>query len=197
MIDNFDNVESLVSEMTPNDYMFIMIVTRKKDHEYDPIVEKCIKNYFISSWNDLMKIKDEIIALCETFGARAYINLNVKYKDELQNEILCQVAENVKNHNVMSPHSIIAKANAKTLVHKKRWLIDIDAEDLDHDKEIIEYACSCTGIFADINDFIIKVLRSKTGYHYITKPFNLKKFRDKWTTVDVHKNDGGALLYMA
>ena len=42
---------------------------------------------------------------------------------------------------------------------------------------------------------MIAYIPTKNGYHIITKPFNLKQFKDKYSDIDVHKNNP-TILYI-
>ena len=42
---------------------------------------------------------------------------------------------------------------------------------------------------------IYAYIPTKNGYHIITKPFNLKQFKDKYPDIDVHKNNP-TILYI-
>lgn len=42
---------------------------------------------------------------------------------------------------------------------------------------------------------IYDYIPTKNGYHIITKPFNLKQFKDKYPDIDVHKNNP-TILYI-
>lgn len=196
MRDNFDRVEEFVKDLKPGQYMFLMIVVRKKDHEYEEVKEKCIKTYFISSWDEFVNLHDEIVTLCETFGARAYINLNVKNYDDLQKSLMCLVAENIQYNRQINTKTLLAKANSKTRCVVKRWLIDIDAEHVDDAGKVVMDALDMVGIGLTYDEFVYQRIPSKSGYHYITRPFSYVAFKEKWPDIDVHKNDGGVLLYM-
>ena len=74
---------------------------------------------------------------------------------------------------------------------KSRWIIDCD--DIED-----------TSYLARIHDFIsylepegpksIATIKTKSGYHLITTPFNLQQFKEEFPDIDVHKNNP-TLLY--
>jgi len=64
----------------------------------------------------------------------------------------------------------------------------------------IEHECepfnvSHKGSIAIYNSKIYTQIPTKNGYHIITKPFNLKQFKDKYPDIDVHKNNP-TILYI-
>lgn len=95
------------------------------------------------------------------------------------------------------PHWIIdidvpsTKDNGKVIYYGNGIISQIKNMDI---SEFIEYECepltlgidnSCKISGSKIYDYI----PTKNGYHIITKPFNLKQFREKYPDIDVHKNN--------
>ena len=78
MIDNFEQIETLLSFDDPDLFYHLQIIRRGKDHPNLVAANRTIKTYYIDNNEKLSKIKQEIIDLCEYFGARAYINLAPK-----------------------------------------------------------------------------------------------------------------------
>ena len=74
MVDNFDRVLPLISLEHDGDIVFIEIIQRGKD--IGTTGEHVIKDYHIHSKEQLIDLKDEIIAMCNAFHARAIIRLN-------------------------------------------------------------------------------------------------------------------------
>lgn len=218
MVDNFDNIKRFVDTLNDDEYMNIMVCARHKDNPDN--VDRCINNYYITSWDQLMKLKDEIINMCNMFEARAYININNKRISDLQNSMLCIIANNIKNENNMKPWQVVNKANGDVKPVNKRWLVDLDKEYLDDEDNIInliynllvdkeaqryrkefpkftnEFSYNCGKAVIDQNykDYIYEIT-SVTGKHIIVRPFNLEKFKKHYPNIDIHKNDGGVLLY--
>ena len=87
MVNNFEQIKSMFY-FNEGDNMFFhcQIVSRAKDHkgENKKVKEGAIKTYFIRSREHLDSLKDEIILLCEHYGARAYINVAGKDFKSLQ-----------------------------------------------------------------------------------------------------------------
>jgi hypothetical protein len=97
------------------------------------------------------------------------------------------------------------KVNSKKInVGEKRWIIDIDEPEISpillahieyHCDPISKFEGDHLGFHTHFNSKIIATLPTKNGWHVITKPFNLKQFKDKYPEIDVHKNNPTILYY--
>lgn len=89
MINNFELIKSLFYfNETNNMFFHLQIVQRAKDHkgENKKVKESAIKTYFIRSREHLDRVKEEVIFLCEHYGARAYTN---EYVDDITDNAEC------------------------------------------------------------------------------------------------------------
>ena len=81
MINNFEQIKKLLEFRSEDDFYFLQILQRKKDHPAGKVNgtnnnSRLIKAYFIKSIEHLEFVEPEIIELCKLFQARAGINLN-------------------------------------------------------------------------------------------------------------------------
>ena len=77
----------------------------------------------------------------------------------------------------------------------KRWIIDIDEPEISPLMlAFIEYHCEPISTF-ESEPKIITRLRTKNGWHLITKPFNMETFKKEYPLIDVHKNNP-TILYI-
>lgn len=205
MIDNFELIKPMFYfNKADNKFFHCQIVQRAKDHKSNKIGEGAIKTYFIRSREHLDKVKDEIILLCEHYGARAYINVSAKDFDAMQKLMLMKLARNVTENIVQNPRKILNSAAGELKSKLPRWVVDID--DMSIKIEVEKYVIDLSTENISILDpnYVYKVLHNSfihaeipthQGIHLITDPFNLKKFSEKFPNVDVHKNSMGTLLY--
>lgn len=84
-------------------------------------------------------------------------------------------------------------------------IIDLDTKDLDSKYDVLE---ELDGIWLETHPehkqyldnceresvYLIDEIPTVNGYHLITKPFNLQKFKEIFPYIDVHKNNP-TLLY--
>ena len=205
MVDNSELIKQMFY-FNENDKMFFhcQIVQRAKDHPEKKVKEGTIRTYFVQSKEHLDKIMPEIKLLCDFYGARAYINVSGKSFSTVNKLMLHKLAEyNLTNIDVNSMKILTSSAGETKSKHQS-WVIDIDEEQLDKKDEIKE---KIKDLYADaqklddehiwFRDFVIEYeVPTKTGLHYITKPFNVSEFNKEYPDIIVHKNSMGTVLYI-
>ncbi len=81
MIDNFDTLIPFLKFESPDDFYYLQVLQRKKENPELGSNSRVIKNYYIKSAEHLLKLRKEIIQLCENFNARASLRLNKRIND--------------------------------------------------------------------------------------------------------------------
>lgn len=208
MIDNFELIKPMFYFNEANNMFFhCQIVQRAKDHKPNKVGEGAIKTYFIRSREHLDRVKDEIILLCEHYGARAYINVAGKDFDAMQKLMLMKLARNVTENIIQNPRKILNSAAGELKSRRPLWIVDVD--DISIMKVIADKLFE---LYVDIwkkkgSDISVEALKevgynyiyaqipTKQGVHLIVRPFNLQSFHKVFPNVDVHKNSMGTLLY--
>lgn len=198
MINNFKIIENLITtENNDNKFYYCQIVIRNKDHNKNGFKNGVIKDYFITSKEHLNKLKNEIILLCEEFGARAYINLTEKSFERLQKLVLVKLSNDFFNGTIRNPRKCISSAAGELSSKNPKWVIDIDNMDILPDIE--DFLLS---LYSEHNknniikeNYIFAQIPTPNGCHLIVKPFNLQKFKNIYNDIDVHQNSMGTLLY--
>lgn len=208
MIDNFELIKPLFYFNEANDMFFhCQIVQRAKDHKPNKVKEGAINTYLIRSREHLDRLKDEIILLCEHYGARAYINVAGKDFDAMQKLMLMKLARNVTENIIQNPRKILNSTAGELKSRRPLWIVDID--DMSIMKSVADklfelYADTWKKKGSDISvealkevgyDYIFAQIPTKQGVHLIVRPFNLQSFHKAFPNVDVHKNSMGTLLY--
>lgn len=175
-------------------FMHCQIVQRAKDHPGEKVKEGALKTYFVRSREHLERLMPEIILLCEHYGARAYINLAGKDFDRLQKSMLKLLAIDIEQGNVRNPRRCLNSAAGQLKSRNSLWIVDLDDPALEMPvREFLKKELFPGAEFE--SNYIIAQIPTVQGLHLITKPFNLKVFRDKFPDIDVHKNSMGTLLY--
>jgi len=187
MTDNFETFKQYIQVSEPdfdyNDDKFfsVEILQRRKDNPEIHGDRRVVKVYYINKIADLDSLRDEIIKLCEVFNARAYVSINCKSYEAITKANMVELATRIANNNYKKAYAIFNSCTGKYIDgKKKKWLIDVDAEDAikfgvsiakltDKIKDIIEKQCSP---FRDI----ITVFPSCSGNHVVTSPFNTEQF---------------------
>lgn len=196
MVDNFDKVIPFLKFDDSEDFYYLQILQRKKENPQLGSNSRVIKNYYITSVEQLEKYRDEIIELCKHFNARASLRLNRRNFRNVAFKAMVNMANSMNNQE----YSFIKKSYDRACGNGhaepkdgKTWILDLDGE------------FTYEQLFA-IEDLInnslpegkntICYLPSKSGLHLITKPFDLREFRKVYPEIDIHK-DNPTNLYIA
>lgn len=195
MVDNFETIKRLLTFDEPGDCYYVQLLRRQSD---DPLIDgkpdpayhgnmhsRSIKDYFISSIENLEQRKADIIKLCETFNVRAYIRLNKRNYKQISLHMLKHVAEQeISGQSFSSPFHLVASAAGLAncaAKNEKTWIVDLDAEYLPHIDEIEEMIFQCEP-YAHLGELCSAIPRipSKSGIHLIPHPFNVADFNARW-----------------
>jgi hypothetical protein len=203
MIDNIKIIKTLLNFEKEGDFYMLYVFKRKKDQpegERDNHQSvRTIKTYCVDSVEYLEKRYDEIKQLCEIFNARAYIHVQKQNHSDVSLDMMMSLAERIKN-GVKNQKGLFDSVVGQIKTNEKRWVIDIDNVSIDgfsHDKYYIsmrEY----------INELQLEAgkeqgmtfIKTKSGFHIITQPFNVMKFKEKYPDVDIQKKNP-TVLYIA
>lgn len=194
MTNNIEQIKKLLTFESEDDFYFLQIIKRKKEHPELGSNSYIVKTYFISSIENLEKHMGEIICLCDFHNARAGINLNKRSFRRIAFHNLKKITDQILNEEYRSVrksyNSVCGGYSNET---SKKWIIDIDDKQFDH-TIISDILKTIQPI--DVEDKIITKLETKNGYHLITSPFNVGEFRQNCDLlIDIHK-DNPTILYI-
>ncbi len=175
-----------------DDFYFLQILKRRKDNpemEKDMVV---IKNYYVESMDQYIKLIPRIILLCQYENARAYFRLNKRNYKKIGLQMIRRVADHISSGNNKAIKtafdSICGEYHSDT---DKKWIVDIDSID----NNINDVLFELTNLQLQTEkEPMMEIIPTKNGVHVITRPFNLKKFRETFSGIDVHK-DNPTILY--
>ena len=193
MIDNFKLIKPLFYFNEANKMFFhCQIMTRNKDHKDDNIKERLISTYIIRSREQLDVLKEEIVQLCEHHKARAYISVAGKDFNTVNKLMLCKLAGyNLNDDLGINPQKILDSAIGCTNSREHRWIVDVD--NISQAKDILLWLdCYFNIVYHDEEsrcEYLYATIPTKSGIHYITKPFNSQEFNKAFPNVDIHKNN--------
>lgn len=193
MINNLDIIKPLLNFTDEGDFYMLYILKRKKDQ---PIEERdnhqssrTIKTYCIGSLEYLESKYDEIIQLSELFKARAYIHIQKQNHKDVALDMMILLAERIKNgqHNQKNLfESVVGKVKRM----ENRWIVDID----DKDEKELANIISILDENRPEGNKVEAIIPTKSGYHLITKRFDVKSFNEKYPEIDIQKKNP-TLLY--
>jgi len=200
MTNNIEIIKPLLIFPKKDDsFYFIQILQRKKDHKGECLGgsnnnSRLIKAYHINSVEKLQKQYEEMCKLADIFDARVSINLNPRSFEKTAFQVLIKISHQMENkdfYNIRKAYdSVCGNYHAEI---DKRWLVDIDKEDLDKKDKIIQYIRLAHLQLSDHkkvgNYDVLAEIPSKSGLHIITNPFNLQAFSQQFPTIEIHKNN--------
>jgi hypothetical protein len=188
MTDNFDLIRKYLTFNSTDDFYFIQILKRRKDNPTLNTDVAVIREYFVDSLEYYDKKREDMIEQAIKNNARVTIRLNKRSYQKTALKMLVDIANKIEQGQFKSVKTSFSSCSGKYSADKdKTWLIDVDAEDL------AKY--NMTEVILDINgslplgDKVICRINSKTGYHLLVKPFDLRTFSQKYPTLDMKKDN--------
>ena len=202
MIDNLEHIKSLLNFENEGDFYMLYVFKRKKDQpegERDNHQSvRTIKTYCVSSIEYLEKRYDEIKQLCEMFKARAYIHVQKQNHKDVSLNMMVALAQRIQDGNLKQQH-LFDSVVGQIKTQEKRWIIDIDNVSIDSFAHA-QYYTSMREYINELQeeagkDKSMVFVKTKSGFHIITQPFNTMKFKERYPDVDIQKKNP-TLLYL-
>ena len=193
-INNIELIKPLLNFDNEGDFYMLYVFKRKKDQ---PVGEKdnhqsvrTIRSYCIRSIEQLEKRYDEITMMCEVFKARAYIHIQKQNHKDVALEMMMALAQRIRDGQ-FEQQNLFDSVVGQLKTYEKRWIIDIDTKDWMVATAIHQHIDECR----PEGNKIEAIIPTKSGYHLITKRFDVMKFREKYPDVDIQKKNPTLLYY--
>ena len=182
MTDNFEKFKPfmrLPEEEGGDAYYTIELVRRGKDCPGLPAANYHFKNYYIDTMQKYERVQPEIRLLCKTLRLRAYISVNRKSFRRVTMNTVAEMAGRMAQDDFRRPYAVFESCSGKDCSSDDRWfIVDIDEDAFDEvDGEFkwervlrLVNECSPEGKKVELK------LRTKSGVHLITRPFNRIQF---------------------
>jgi hypothetical protein len=202
MIDNINIIKPLLNFNNPGDFYFLLILKRKKDQpegERDNHQSvRTIKTYCIESLDHLDRRYEEVKQMCEMFKARAYIHVQKQNHFDVSLNMMVALAQRIQDGNT-NQKGLFDSVVGQIKTQEKRWIIDVDNVSMDgfnHDPSQIEMREYINELQKEAGrEPHMTFIKTKSGFHIITQPFNVMKFREKYPDVAVVKKNPTLLYY--
>ncbi len=201
-IDNMSTIKGLLNFENEGDFYMLYVFKRKKDQpegERDNHQSvRTIKTYCVESVEYLEKRYDEIKQLCEMFKARAYIHVQKQNHKDVSLNMMVALAQRIQDGN-LKQKGLFDSVVGQLKTHEKRWIIDIDNVSTD--------SFGLDGYYISMREYINELqeeagkdkrmtfVKTKSGFHIITQPFNVMKFKEKYPDIDIQKKNPTLLYY--
>jgi hypothetical protein len=194
MINNLDIIKPLLNFEKEGDFYMLYVFKRKKDQpegERDNHQSvRTIKTYCIESIEHLERRYDEIIQMCEMFKARAYIHVQKQNHFDVSLNMMVTLAQRIQDGNT-NQKGLFDSVVGQIKTTEKRWIIDIDDKDT---KELVNITSLIHSLRPE-GDKLEAVIPTKSGYHLITKRFDVLSFKYKYPNIDIQKKNPTLLYY--
>lgn len=215
MIDNIEIIKPLLNFENKGDFYMLYVFKRKKDQpegkrdNHQSV--RTIKTYCVESIEYLDKRYDEIKQLCEIFKARAYIHIQKQNHKDVAMNMITEIVHRIQSGQINQQHvfdSVVGQI--KTL--EKRWIVDIDSNDINHLTEVINYINEECPPFVNRSEIHthtssgvvityerapkwLMTIPTKNGFHIITEKFDVMEFKKRYPEIDIQKKNP-TLLYL-
>jgi len=193
MIDNLELIKPLLNFDNEGDFYMLYVLKRKKDQTTDKANHqsvRTIKSYCVDSIEYLEKRYDEIQQLCEMFKARAYIHIQKQNHKDVALEMIPQIVKRIQSGQINQKH-VFDSVVGQLKTYEKRWIVDIDVRDREFVGEVWNFINSIRPEGPKIE----VAIPTKSGYHLITKRFDVMEFQKKYPEIDIQKKNP-TLLYL-
>lgn len=179
-VDNFDLIAQFIPEEFDGDTFFyseLLDRTKRSGNNKGRIV----KTFFYRTREDLYRTKEQLVALCNLTGARAYIRLGPRSFKKVGMKYVLHVVEQSLTENWQGMRHGYNHACGTTGPNKKYWIFDCDQswDELKYDPRIVavmsrpEYVCT---------------IPSKKGFHLITTGFDIRQVPEM-KDINIHKDN--------
>jgi hypothetical protein len=194
MINNIELIKPLLNFDNEGDFYMLYVFKRKKDQpegERDNHQSvRTIKSYCVSSIEYLEKRYDEIVQLCEMFKARAYIHVVKQNHKDVSLNMITEIVTRIQSGQINQQH-VFDSVVGQIKTTEKRWIIDVDDKDT---KELVNITSLIKSLRPE-GSKLEACLPTKSGYHLITKRFDVMEFRKEYPNIDIQKKNPTLLYY--
>lgn len=193
MINNIELIKPLLNFSEDGDFYMLYILKRKKDQITDKENHqsvRTIKTYSIESIQYLEKRYDEIIQLSEMFKARVYIHVQKQNHKDVSLEMMMALAQRIRDGQHKQKNlfdSVVGQIKTK----EKRWIVDIDSKE----NGIENLISNEIYMLRPEGPKVEAVIPTKSGYHLITKRFDVMEFGKQYPDIDIQKKNPTLLYY--
>jgi hypothetical protein len=124
------------------------------------------------------------------FKARAYIHIQKQNHKDVAMNMITEIVTRIQSGQINQQH-VFDSVVGQIKTNEKRWIVDLDNVDL--------YACKPRMDFIDSlrpeGSKIEAIIPTKSGYHLITKRFDVIEFKKQFPNIDIQKKNPTLLYY--
>lgn len=208
MTDNFEVFREFMQlpEKDGTDaYYVIELIRRGKDCPELPAANYHFKNYYIDTKAKYDSVQEEIRILCRTLHLRAYVSVCRKSFRRTTLGTIAEMSRRAALDDYSRPYAVFDSCSGKDAGKDDRFFI-VDIDD-NPEKTPVEKIWERGRVYDIINgcmpegDKVALTLPTRSGIHFIARPFNVAQFQwmctedDSLTSVPDIKKNHLTLLY--
>lgn len=191
MVDNFEDIKKLMSFDTKEDFYYVQILKRKKDNPDMDKSTAVIRDYYVDSFEYFDNKKERMIEYAEKYNARVTIRLNKRSYRKLATKMTKDIMDVIDNENYYRLSKVFSSCAGRYAAETDtKWIIDIDKENLENPSFNLAQMKADVENYKpiDISKFVAEI-KSNSGIHLIVRPFNINRFRDEYSGIEVKKDE--------
>lgn len=173
LVDNFEEFRKHLDFSNQNSFYFCQLIQRSKDNNV--VISsnnryRRVKSFYISSLEEYDKRAPEIKELCKNNNARAYIRVSPVSFYEVAINTAIEYMRRIKECQTFKSCNVYDSCCETTRsCGEKVWIIDCDNPS----------SLNFLSTFAELDITILYSLPTKSGIHFIVKPFDKRKWSKK------------------
>lgn len=192
MVDNFDQIRNLLEFENDGDCYYVQCLRRQSDDPHidgvaDPryhgnMHSRSVKDFLIPSLEYFDKVKEDIIAICNTFNVRAYIRLNKRTYKSIALEMLKHIATQCASGETFnSPYHLVASVAGEVCAagKNKTWIVDLDEEYVPYQEDMLRMMFECEPYVRNINSDAVSYLHYNNNSADIVEKINLDEAKER------------------
>jgi hypothetical protein len=193
-INNIELIKPLLNFSEVGDFYMLYVFKRKKDQSTDKANHqsvRTIKTYCIGGIEQLEERYDEIKQLCEMFKARAYIHIQKQNHKDVAMNMITEIVTRIQSGQI-NQKNVFDSVVGQLKTNEKRWIVDIDTKDGTQLLSIMTAISICR---PEDSDKVEAIIPTKSGFHLITKRFDVMEFKNQYPDIDIQKKNPTLLYY--
>lgn len=194
LVDNFAEFRKHLDFSKENTFYFCQLIQRSKDSNIVTSSNnryRRVKNFYISSVEEYDRFEEEIKEFCKNNNARAYICLSPISFYEVALNTAIEYMRRIKECQTFKSCNIYDSCCETTRAcGEKVWMIDCDYGEPEN---LVSHAF----ILKELGIEVLYQLPTKSGIHYIIKPFDRRKWSEELdqTIGEIKSDNPITLLY--
>jgi hypothetical protein len=124
------------------------------------------------------------------FKARAYIHVVKQNHKDVSLNMITEIVTRIQSGQINQQH-VFDSVVGQIKTTEKRWIIDVDDKDT---KELVNITSLIKSLRPE-GSKLEACLPTKSGYHLITKRFDVMEFRKEYPNIDIQKKNPTLLYY--